>query len=115
MPTDPRFADAAAYPGAAHTPSVYEDQGYGSDAALDAFTGELAEAPPVDPSQLYTHDVTAVLVAHNGGRWLPRTLEAIAALDRLPERIVAVDTGSRDDTAHLLTTALGAKIGRAHV
>lgn len=116
MPTDPRYAPAENYPGRPHppsgyesnAPSVYEDLGYGSDAVLDAFTGDMAEAPPVDPSALFAHDVTAVLVAHNGGRWLPRTLEALTALDRAPDRIVAVDTGSKDDSARLLTAALGA-------
>lgn len=46
--------------------------------------------------------VTAVLVAHDGQRWLPRVLAALAALDRAPDRLVAVDVGSTDDTAALL-------------
>lgn len=90
------------------TPSVYSDPGIGADAALDAFAGDVAEPLPVDPTELLTHDVTAVLVGHDGGRWLPRTLESLAALRRMPERIVAVDTGSKDDTEQILTTALGA-------
>jgi GT2 family glycosyltransferase len=47
------------------------------------------------------------MVAHNGERWLERSLGALAETDRVPDRIVAVDTGSRDDTAHLLANALG--------
>jgi GT2 family glycosyltransferase len=90
------------------TPSIYSDPGLGSDAALDAFAGELVDSVPIDPTELLTHDVTAVLVAHNGSRWLPRTLQALAALRRMPERIIAVDTGSKDDTGELLTRALGA-------
>ncbi|NEE04105.1 glycosyltransferase family 2 protein [Phytoactinopolyspora halotolerans] len=88
--------------------SIYEDQGYGSDAALDAFTGQFTEIAPVNPGALHAHDVTAVLVAHNGSRWLPRVLEGLAGLTHTPDRLIAVDTGSRDDTGQLLTAALGA-------
>lgn len=105
MATDPRYASAPQRP---DEPSVYEDPGFGANAALDAFTGDLGDEPPVDPTALLAHDVTAVLVAHNGQRWLPRTLEALTALDRRPDRIIAVDTGSRDDTSDLLTATLGA-------
>lgn len=103
MVTDPHLT--AADPA---IPSQYEDPGLGADAALDAFAGDLAEEPPVDPAALLTHDVTAVLVAHDGRRWLPRTLTALSSLVRMPERIIAVDTGSRDTTAELLTGSLGA-------
>ncbi len=51
--------------------------------------------------------VTAVLVAHDGARWLPRALAAVAAQTRLPDRLVAVDTGSRDETPGLLRRTLG--------
>lgn len=50
------------------------------------------------------HLVTAVLVCHNGAEWLPRTLAALAACDRRPDRIVAVDTGSTDSTPDLLAS-----------
>jgi GT2 family glycosyltransferase len=56
---------------------------------------------------LAAHHVTAVLVAHNGERWLERSLTALSQLDRVPDRIVAVDTGSRDATPDLLAAALG--------
>ncbi len=90
------------------TPSVYSDPGIGADAALDAFAGDIGEPEPVDPTELLTHDVTAVIVAHDGSRFVHRTLEAVAALRRMPERIVAVDTGSRDETEQILTSTLGA-------
>ncbi|SDS16096.1 Glycosyltransferase, GT2 family [Jiangella sp. DSM 45060] len=90
------------------TPSVYSDPGIGADAALDAFAGDVGEPEPVDPTALLTHDVTAVIVAHDGSRFIHRTLEAVAALRRMPERIVAVDTGSRDETEQILTSTLGA-------
>ncbi len=51
--------------------------------------------------------VTAVLVAHDGASWLPRALAAVAAQTRLPDRLVAVDTGSRDETPGLLRRGLG--------
>jgi GT2 family glycosyltransferase len=57
--------------------------------------------------QLPRHVVTAVLVAHDGARWLPATLAALAALSRPPQALVAVDTGSADGSAALLADALG--------
>jgi GT2 family glycosyltransferase len=51
--------------------------------------------------------VSAVIVAHDGARWLPRLLTTLEGQTRLPNRLVAVDTGSRDDTGDLLTRALG--------
>ncbi len=53
------------------------------------------------------HHVTAVLVAHDGARWLPAALTALAAQSRPPDRLVAVDTGSTDATAELLAAAPG--------
>lgn len=104
MATDPLTAPA----GESAAPHDYTDPGVGADAALDAFAGDVAETTPVDPAELQAHDVTAVLVAHDGSRWLPRALQSLAALHRMPDRIVAVDTGSKDDTERILTKALGA-------
>ncbi|MGW7191327.1 glycosyltransferase family 2 protein, partial [Streptomyces sp. NPDC054838] len=53
------------------------------------------------------HVVTAVLVAHDGARWLPRTLAGLLAPERPAQRYVAADTGSSDDSAGLLAEALG--------
>ena len=102
MPTDP-ISPPDQRDGA---PSVYDDPGLGADSALDAFI-EPYEPPAVDPAEMLAHHVTAVLVAHDGQRWLPRTLAAVAASDRIPDRLVAVDTGSRDASAQLLADALG--------
>ena len=52
--------------------------------------------------------VTAVLVSHDGARWLPQALDALGAQTRLPDALVAVDTGSTDDSVRLLEAALGA-------
>src|SRR5262245_43461953 len=52
--------------------------------------------------------VTAVIVAHNGSRWLPRLIAALESSSRVPDDLVAVDTSSTDDSANLLTASLGA-------
>ncbi len=54
-----------------------------------------------------TTTVTALLVSHDGARWLPAVLEGLQAQTRAPERVLAVDTGSRDDGPALLRAALG--------
>lgn len=53
------------------------------------------------------HVVTAVLVAHDGMRWLPETLEAVLRQSRPVQRLVTVDNGSRDRTAGQLADAVG--------
>ncbi|MCX5378035.1 glycosyltransferase [Streptomyces sp. NBC_00091] len=53
------------------------------------------------------HVVTAVLVAHDGARWLPQTLAGLLAQERPAQNHVAADTGSADDSARLLVQAFG--------
>ena len=53
------------------------------------------------------HAVTTVLVSHDGAAWLPECTAALAAQTRPPQRVVAVDTGSTDDSPALLSAALG--------
>ncbi|MFI2204556.1 glycosyltransferase [Streptomyces sp. NPDC020192] len=53
------------------------------------------------------HVVTAVLVAHDGARWLPDALAGLLGQERPVQHAVAADTGSADDSARLLTEALG--------
>jgi GT2 family glycosyltransferase len=53
------------------------------------------------------HVVTAVVVGHEGAAWLPRLSEALWALNPRPDRLIAVDTGSTDDTAELLAQMPG--------
>lgn len=53
--------------------------------------------------------VTAVVVSHDGSTYLPRTLAAIRAQTRMPDRIIGVDAGSNDDSATLLSESLGAQ------
>jgi GT2 family glycosyltransferase len=52
-----------------------------------------------------TVDVTAVLVASDGARWLPAALAALAASTAQPAAVVCVDTASTDDSAALLRAA----------
>lgn len=73
------------------------------------------------------HVVTAVVVAHDGATWLPRVADALLDQTRPVQRIVAVDTGSRDRSGAVLaskfgqaavfgmdrTTGYGAAVGRA--
>src|SRR5919107_1540007 len=64
--------------------------------------------PPRSPRpQFPGHNVTAVLVVHDGARWLPDCLAALAAQTRPPQRVVAVDTRSADGAVGLLPGALG--------
>jgi len=53
------------------------------------------------------HVVTAVIVAHDGAAWLPRLMDALTEQTRPVQRIVAVDTGSRDRSGSVLTAQLG--------
>jgi GT2 family glycosyltransferase len=55
------------------------------------------------------HRVTAVVVSHDGGRWLPDVLRGLATQTRAPQRVVAVDTGSTDGSRDLLAEALTAE------
>ena len=52
--------------------------------------------------------VTALLVSHDGVRWLPAVLGGLAQQTRAPERIVVVDTGSTDGSHEVLRSGLGA-------
>lgn len=59
--------------------------------------------------ELPRHVVTAVLVAHDGARWLPNALSGLLAQDRPVQDVIAADTGSADDSAQLLAGSLGAQ------
>ncbi|HSS90151.1 MAG TPA: glycosyltransferase [Streptosporangiaceae bacterium] len=53
------------------------------------------------------HVVTAVIVAHDGAAWVPRVTEALVNQTRPVQRVVGVDTGSRDRSGAMLAEALG--------
>lgn len=48
-----------------------------------------------------------LLVSHDGARWLPNVIEGLRAQSAAPGRVVAVDTGSKDESATLLEDAFG--------
>jgi GT2 family glycosyltransferase len=54
------------------------------------------------------HVVTAVLVSHDGARWLPDALAGLLGQERPVQYAMGADTGSADDSAQLVTDALGA-------
>ncbi|MGW7525526.1 glycosyltransferase [Streptomyces sp. NPDC054783] len=62
---------------------------------------------PSRPPEFPRHVVTAVLVSHDGARWLPDVLAGLLGQERPVQYAVAADTGSADDSARLLTDALG--------
>lgn len=51
--------------------------------------------------------VAALLVTHDGARWLPAVLSGLIGQTLPVDRVVAVDTTSRDDSADLVRDALG--------
>ncbi|MGW3192545.1 glycosyltransferase [Streptomyces ardesiacus] len=53
------------------------------------------------------HVVTAVLVAHDGERWLPDALAGLLGQERPVQYAVAADTGSADGSSRLVAEALG--------
>ena len=50
--------------------------------------------------------MVAVVVAHNGEAWLPRTLAGLARQVRAPDEVIAVDASSGDRSAALLGASL---------
>ncbi|GAA3060493.1 hypothetical protein GCM10020000_49420 [Streptomyces olivoverticillatus] len=62
---------------------------------------------PTIPPAFPRHVVTAVLVAHDGARWLPDALSGLLGQERPVQQAVAADTGSADHSAQLLADALG--------
>ena len=51
--------------------------------------------------------VTVVLVSHNGAKWLPQALDGLERQRRMPNALVAVDTGSTDESVDLLSNRVG--------
>ncbi|MFD9719818.1 glycosyltransferase [Streptomyces sp. NPDC059076] len=62
---------------------------------------------PAHPQEFPRHVVTAVLVSHDGARWLPDTLAGLLGQERPVQNVIAADTGSADECARLLTDSLG--------
>ena len=91
--------------------SVYSQQGaYSAPTPPAGFVSpHSAEFAPTRPPDFPRHIVTAVLVAHDGARWLPDALAGLCGQERPVQSVIAADTGSADDTARLLTESLGAE------
>ena len=53
------------------------------------------------------HAVTAIVVAHDGARWLPGLVQALRAQTYPVEQTVAVDTASRDRSGAVLAELIG--------
>ena len=49
--------------------------------------------------------VTAVIVSHDGAIWLPKVVAALSSQTRKLDQIIAVDNGSKDNSAALLKAA----------
>ncbi|WP_267246143.1 glycosyltransferase family 2 protein [Streptomyces sp. PR69] len=62
--------------------------------------------PPQQP-EFPRHVVTAVLVSHDGARWLPDALAGLVGQERPVQNVIAADTGSADDSAQLVADAIG--------
>ncbi|MGV9356841.1 glycosyltransferase [Streptomyces misionensis] len=62
---------------------------------------------PARPPEYPRHVVTAVLVSHDGARWLPDALAGLLGQERPVQQAVAADTGSADNSAQLLGASLG--------
>ena len=66
------------------------------------------QANLLSPTDSYSqHVVTAVIVAHDGAAWLPRLMEALNEQTKPVQRVVAVDTGSRDRSGSVLAALVG--------
>ncbi len=65
----------------------------------------------MSPNDTYPqHVVTAVIVAHDGAAWLPQIIESLLEQSRPVQRVVAVDTGSRDRSGAVLSGLLGQSV-----
>lgn len=59
----------------------------------------------IEPSIRTRHHVTAILVAHDGATWLPEVVASLSKQKHEIDQLIAVDTGSKDDSAKLLRNA----------
>ncbi|WKX09675.2 glycosyltransferase [Streptomyces sp. NL15-2K] len=67
-----------------------------------------AQQDPAATPEFPRHVVTAVLVSHDGARWLPDALAGLLGQERPVQYAMGADTGSADASAQLVTDALGA-------
>ncbi|MCX5533171.1 glycosyltransferase family 2 protein [Streptomyces sp. NBC_00006] len=69
--------------------------------------GPAAGVDPSSAPEFPRHVVTAVVVSHDGARWLPDVLTGLLSQERPVQNAMAADTGSADDSAALVAQAIG--------
>ncbi|MFV0129599.1 glycosyltransferase [Streptomyces sp. HMX112] len=74
---------------------------------MSATTAAFSPASPTHQPEFPRHVVTAVLVSHDGARWLPDVLAGLLGQERPVQNVIAADTGSADDSARLVGEAVG--------
>ncbi|WP_328910510.1 glycosyltransferase [Streptomyces sp. NBC_00234] len=74
---------------------------------MSVHSHSAAPNPAAAAPEFPRHVVTAVLVSHDGARWLPDVLAGLLGQERPVQNVVAADTGSADDSARLAAEALG--------
>ncbi len=85
--------------------SVHSQPAASHPAASTEFAPTHTGAASATP-EFPRHVVTAVLVSHDGARWLPDALAGLFGQERPVQYAVGADTGSADASAQLLTDAL---------
>ncbi|MFD7296988.1 glycosyltransferase [Streptomyces sp. NPDC059897] len=69
--------------------------------------GPAAGVDPSSAPEFPRHVVTAVVVSHDGARWLPDVLSGLLSQERPVQNAMAADTGSADESAALVARAIG--------
>jgi GT2 family glycosyltransferase len=75
-------------------------------AGMAAINQQVLDVLSTIPQQT-RHTVTAIIVAHDGARLLPGLVQALQAQTYAVERVVGVDTGSRDRSGAVLAELIG--------
>ena len=101
FPTDPDESDLEHTTGAV----VSDAPGSGDRMEGDDLWAWAHEEPDASEPMLDPGNVVALLIAHNAGGWLSRTLAALSRLDPRPGTTIALDTGSTDHTGDSLRRA----------
>ncbi|PSJ27519.1 family 2 glycosyl transferase [Streptosporangium nondiastaticum] len=87
--------------------SVHSNAAHSNTTDASAAASRLPAFDPAVPPAFPRHVVTAVIVSHDGSRWLPDALSGLLGQERPVQSAVGADTGSTDDSAQLLADALG--------
>ncbi|GAA4917092.1 glycosyltransferase [Streptomyces coeruleoprunus] len=74
---------------------------------MSATTAAFSAVSPPQQPEFPRHVVTAVLVSHDGARWLPDALAGLLGQERPVQDVIAADTGSGDESARLIGEAIG--------